>query len=64
MNKFCLLILLLFGFLLFGCDVVLEKEGESIIKNEVLMEKYYVFVGIYICKEGYVDGKVKGIYVL
>ncbi len=64
MNKSCLPILLLLGLLLSGCDAAPEKEGESTTKNEVSMEKHYVFVGTYTRKEGHVDGKAKGIYVL
>lgn len=64
MIKSYLPILLLSGFFLFGCDAAPDQDKEGTTKNEVAMEEQFVFVGTYTRKEGHVDGKAKGVYVL
>lgn len=64
MNKPCLSLLLLFSLLFWSCESSQEKEEETTDKIETSMEEQFVFVGTYTRKEGHVDGKAKGIYVL
>lgn len=62
--KPCLSLMLLLSLLFGSCESTPEKEGETTVENEKVMEEQFVFVGTYTRKEGHVDGKAKGIYVL
>lgn len=56
-------LLLLLCLLGWSCD---SNSDQQEVKNEKIqdMEEHFVFVGTYTRKEGHVDGKAKGIYVL
>lgn len=63
MIKYLPLNLLLFGLFLMGCG---SNSTETETTNQTVeeMNEQFVFVGTYTRKEGHVDGKAKGIYVL
>lgn len=63
MNKFHFFILLVLSLIIASCG---SNATEQEANNQTIqpMEEQFVFVGTYTRKEGHVDGKAKGIYVL